>query len=117
MRRPASRTVVGLVVAGGLLTSGVAAASPAFEYESLDGSGNNQAHPDWGRAGTAYLRLTSAHYTDGIGAPFTGPSARYVSNRVFNNAGQRLSSPRGTSQWATAWGQFVNHTFAKLVPG
>nr|WP_083466246.1 peroxidase family protein [Kibdelosporangium sp. MJ126-NF4] len=117
MTRSASRTVVGLVVAGGLLASGVAEADTTFEYPSLDGSGNNRAHPDWGKAGTGYLRLAPANYTDGIGAPGTGPSARYVSNRVFNDAGQRLSSPRGTSQWAAVWGQFLDHTFAKLVPG
>ncbi|ALG07995.1 hypothetical protein AOZ06_14675 [Kibdelosporangium phytohabitans] len=109
--------MVCLVVAGGLLTSGAAEASPAFEYQSLDGFGNNRLHPDRGKAGTGYLRLTAANYADGIGTPFTGPSARYISNRVFNDAGQRLSSARGTSQWATAWGQFVDHTFAKLVPG
>ncbi|ONI79405.1 hypothetical protein ALI144C_26680 [Actinosynnema sp. ALI-1.44] len=106
-----------LVVAGGLVASGVAEADTAFEYQSLDGSGNNRLHPDWGKAGTGYLRLAAANYTDGIGTPVTGPSARHVSNRVFNDAGQRMSSPRGTSQWATAWGQFVDHTFARLVPG
>nr|CEL14692.1 Alkaline phosphatase [Kibdelosporangium sp. MJ126-NF4] len=108
---------MGLVVTGGLLASGVAEATPGFEYQSLDGSGNNRVHPDWGKAGTGYLRLVPANYADGIGTPLTGPGARYVSNRVFNDAGQRMSSPRGTSQWATAWGQFVDHTFAKLVPG
>jgi hypothetical protein len=103
---------VGLVVVGGLLASGAAEASTGFEYQSLDGSGNNRAHPDWGKAGGAYLRVAPAHYTDGVGAPFPGPNARYISNRVFNDAGQRLSSPRGVSQWATAWGQFLDHTFA-----
>ncbi|MFC0112828.1 peroxidase family protein [Kibdelosporangium aridum] len=115
MRRSASKTVAGLVVVTGLLASGAAEASTGFEYQSLDGSGNNRAHPDWGKAGGAYLRVGPAHYTDGIGAPFGGPNARYISNRVFNDAGQRLSSRRGVSQWATAWGQFVDHTFGLRV--
>lgn len=106
---------MGLVVAGGLLASGAAEASAGFEYQSLDGSGNNRAHPDWGKAGGAYSRVGPAHYTDGVGAPFSGLNARYISNRVFNDAGQRLSSPRGVSQWATTWGQFVDHTFGLRV--
>jgi heme peroxidase len=82
-----------------------------LEVQSLDGSGNNRAHPDWGRAGTNYLRVAPTRYADGIGAPVAGPNARYLSNRVLNDSGQQLVSPRRVSQWAAVWGQFLDHTF------
>ncbi|MBP2330894.1 hypothetical protein JOF56_011279 [Kibdelosporangium banguiense] len=115
MRRSANRALASVVVVGGLLVPATAEASTGFEYQSLDGTGNNRAHPDWGIAGAAYLRVAPARYTDGVGAPVSGPNPRNISNRVFNNTGQRLSSGRGVSQWAATWGQFVDHTFGLRV--
>ncbi|WP_370942839.1 peroxidase family protein [Amycolatopsis sp. cg5] len=99
-----------------VLASGTASASGP-EYQSLDGSGNNRAHPDWVVAGSAYLRVAGARYVDGIGVPVTGPNARRVSNRIFNDTGQRLNSPRGMSQWTATWGQFLDHTFGLRKDG
>jgi hypothetical protein len=76
---------------------------------ALDGSGNNLRHPDWGKAGTQYLRVAPANYADGLGTMVSGPSPRYVSNRVFNDVGQNLFSENGISQWGWAWGQFLDH--------
>ncbi|MEV0128310.1 peroxidase family protein [Dactylosporangium sp. NPDC050688] len=42
-----------------------------LEVQSLDGSGNNRAHPRWGRAGQAYRRVAPARYADGCGARTT----------------------------------------------
>ena len=89
----------------------------AFEARTLDGSGNNRAHPDWGRAGTPYLRVTPPRYADGAGEPAAGPSPRYVSNRIFNDIGQDLFSPRRVSQWAWTWGQFLDHGFGLAQSG
>src|SRR6476619_7329096 len=36
---------------------------------SLDGTGNNVLHPDWGAARTELLRLVASQYADGISAP------------------------------------------------
>src|SRR5262245_39500998 len=95
--------VIPLMIAQ-VLPVGTAAAGPpawwGFDVASLDGMGNNRAHPGWGRAGTPYLRLAPPHYADGVGAPVAGPNPRYVSNRVFNDTGQPLFSARGVSQWA-----------------
>jgi len=82
-----------------------------FEIQSLDGHGNNRAHPDWGTAGEAYTRLAPTRYADGVGQPVTGPNARYVSNRIFADGRQNLTSDRGVSQWAQVWAQFMDHTF------
>src|SRR4051812_4100668 len=59
-----------------------------FEPRSLDGSQNNVAHPQWGRAGTPYARLARPDYAFGK----TAPNARYVSNRIFNDLGQNIFS-------------------------
>ena len=88
-----------------------------FEQRSLDGSNNNRAHPAWGQAGTAYRRIAPARYADGVGAQASGPSPRYISNRIFNDLGQNLFSERRVSQWVWTWGQFIDHTFGLAQDG
>jgi hypothetical protein len=78
---------------------------------SLDGSGNNVKHPNWGRAFTLYTRVAGANYADGLGAMVGGPSPRYVSNRIFNDIAQNLFSENNVTEFAPAWGQFLDHTF------
>src|SRR5690242_14102852 len=68
-----------------------------FELRSLDGSGNNATHRDWGQAGTQYPRIARANYADGISRPVTGPPARYLSNRIFNDVGQNIFSENDIS--------------------
>src|SRR5262249_1300815 len=46
---------------------------------------------------------------DGIGKMVSGPSPRYISNRIFNDLGQNLFSENNISQWGWAWGQFIDH--------
>src|SRR5262245_36554052 len=90
----------------------VCAASVSADSSSgrtLDGGGNNLAHPAWGQAGTQYLRVAAPNYADGIGKMVSGPSPRYVSNRIFNDGGQNLFSENDISQWGWAWGQFIDH--------
>ena len=81
------------------------------EFRSLDGSGNNVTHPEWGQIGRPYLRLAAPNYADGIGAMVAGPPSRYVSNRVFNDVAQNVFSENDISQWGWLWGQFMDHTF------
>jgi hypothetical protein len=85
--------------------------SNTFAVRTLDGSGNNLRHPDWGRANTLYLRVAPTNYPDGISSMATGPSMRYVSNRVFNDVGQNIFSKNGVTQWGWVWGQFLDHDF------
>jgi hypothetical protein len=91
-----------------MVGAGSVSADP-FSGRALDGSGNNVAHPGWGQAGTQYLRVASPNYADGIGQMVSGPSPRYVSNRIFNDVGQNLFSENNVSQWGWAWGQFIDH--------
>src|SRR5262245_30209549 len=90
------------------LAAGSGSTGP-ISVRALDGSGNNLRHPDWGKAGTQYLRVAPANYADGIGKMVAGPSPRLVSNRIFNDVGQNLFSENGISQWGWAWGQFIDH--------
>jgi len=91
-----------------IVAAGSGASGPVG-VRALDGSGNNLRHPDWGKAGTQYQRVAPATYADGIGRMVSGPSPRYVSNRVFNDVGQNLFSENDISQWGWAWGQFLDH--------
>lgn len=84
---------------------------PQLIVRSLDGSGNNLRHPDWGMANTPYLRVAPANYADGASQPVSGPPTRYVSNRIFNDEAQNIFSENNVTQWGFVWGQFLDHTF------
>src|SRR5436305_1348365 len=65
-----------------VLVAAPSAQAPGFEVQSLDGSGNNQANPSWGRAGTNSLRVAAArrraadaasHLTQRTGTPAAPP--------------------------------------------
>lgn len=88
-----------------------------FQPRSLDGTGNNLAHPTWGAMGTDYQRLAPAHYADGVRAMTPGPNPRYISNRIFNSLGVDLFSERNVSQWVWVWGQFLDHGFGLAEAG
>jgi hypothetical protein len=111
MRRKAMVAIAVLVVATAAGATNSKAATVPMILRSLDGSGNNIAHPDWGRAGTQYVRVAKANYANGIAKMVGGPPTRYVSNRIFNDVGQNLFSERGISQWGWTWGQFMDHDF------
>jgi hypothetical protein len=102
------------VAAAALLLS---AGSAAAAGPSLDGTGNNRAHPDWGRAGTPYPRVAAADYANGARSMRPGPNARRISNRVFNDLSQNVFSPRRDSQWVWTWAQFVDHTIEQARTG
>jgi hypothetical protein len=110
MRKKAMVAITAVAVAtavGG--TSSNAAVLPTLR--TLDGSGNNVAHPDWGKAGAQYTRVAKPNYADGVAKMVGGPPTRYISNRIFNDVGQNLFSERGISQWGWTWGQFMDHDF------
>jgi Animal haem peroxidase len=74
---------VGVAASAGVISAGHRGGGrgglPAFTPESLDGSGNNLAHPEWGAAGRAYARVAPVNYQDGISAMPDGPNVRMVS--------------------------------------
>jgi hypothetical protein len=80
-----------------------------WEAQSLNGVNNNPNRPNAGAAGTRYLRIGPARYADGLSQQASGPNARAVSNRIFNDIHVNVFSDRGVTQWGNVWGQFVDH--------
>ncbi len=64
-----------------------------------------------GSRGHALPPSARPRFADGRSAPVSGPPARYVSNRIFNDTNQNLFSENGVTQWGFVWGQFLDHTF------
>lgn len=123
--RPPSRRELALLATTALVATavtvitsvGARAASVGFEVEALDGTGNNQAHPTWGQAGTNYSRVAPANYADGRSQMVAGPNPRYISNRVMSDLGQNVFSEHRVTQWGWTWGQFLDHTFGRAFDG
>ena len=91
----------------------IAALTPANAqgvFRSIDGTGNNVRHSDWGRAGALLLRKSAVSYGDGVSTPAgsSRPSARSVSNKV---SAQSTSIPNrvSASSFVWQWGQFLDH--------
>lgn len=80
-----------------------------WEAQSLNGVNNNPFSPAVGSVNTRYLRIGSARYADGLSQMVSGPNARAVSNRIFNDININVFSNRGVTQWGNVWGQFVDH--------
>jgi hypothetical protein len=83
-------------------------------YYSIDGTGNNLAHPDWGSVGQDLLRVAAAAYGgDGSGSVLAGgsrPSPRLISDVIVTDSTDgNLPNNRLMSDWVYAWGQFIDH--------
>jgi hypothetical protein len=85
--------------------------APLLPAESIDGTGNNVAHPTWGSTGQVLLRLSPAAYGDGISTPSGAdrPSARLVSNLLATSPDGGITNDRDFTAFVYAWGQFLDH--------
>ncbi|HEX3149285.1 MAG TPA: peroxidase family protein [Gemmataceae bacterium] len=92
---------------------------PAVGVRSIDGSGNNTAHTDWGKAGTDFIRKAPAAYADGVASPAgaSRPSARAISNAVSDQGDADIISDRQLSAMIYAWGQFIDHDMDLTASG
>jgi len=81
------------------------------DIQSLDGSGNNLVHPEWGGVGQQFLRISDEAYADGISSPagMNRPSARTVSNALSVSPEEGIASDRDLTAFVYAWGQFLDH--------
>jgi hypothetical protein len=87
-------------------------------FRTYDGRNNNLSNPSWGAAGERLLRLSPAHYEDGIAAPVDArrPNARDVSNILF--AQDRLmNDPHHLSDFVWVFGQFLDHELGLTPDG
>ncbi len=85
-------------------------------YESIDGTGNNAANPNWGAAGIDLVRLSPPAYADGVSTPSLAqdPSARAISNILNSQADAAGNNIQTVSQlplsdFAYTFGQFMDH--------
>jgi hypothetical protein len=81
------------------------------EVRTMDGSGNNKKHPEWGSTFTQFVRMSGPDYSDGIAA-MAGPlrkSPREISNIVIAQGDQSFPNRFGTSDLLWQWGQFMDH--------
>ena len=79
--------------------------------QSLDGTGNNLAHLEWGSTDEQLLRKSPVAYTDGISSASGAdrPSARLVSNLLAASPEGGVTNSRDLTAMAYAWGQFLAH--------
>ncbi|KAK7576086.1 hypothetical protein V9T40_012372 [Parthenolecanium corni] len=89
-------------------------------HYTMDGSCNNIDIPSWAQAGTPYVRLLAANYSDGIskfrksidGSPL--PSARVIRSTLILD---KPTPSKGLNIFFYAFGQFVDHdvTLSRMI--
>ncbi|KAH6923198.1 hypothetical protein HPB50_024667 [Hyalomma asiaticum] len=88
-------------------------------FREPDGTCNNLAHPNWGRAGSCMRRELPPAYSDGVSAArlsVTGnplPSARLVSLTIHP---QRRTDDRHLTNMAVMFGQLLTHDISHSPP-
>jgi peroxidase len=83
----------------------------AGAYRSIDGIGNNLAHPEWGSTDEQLLRMAPAEYGDGISTPAGADrlSGREISNALAAHAEEDTPNDRNLTAYIYVWGQFLDH--------
>ncbi len=82
----------------------------AASYYSIDGTGNNLSHTNWGSTNTAQIRYAASKYADGISSPSGSllPSARAISNAIAQQLTEDRNN-RNLSEYLWIFGQFLDH--------
>lgn len=118
-RSVVQRGFIGRDADGPAIPRGVGPATYPDEFRTIDGTGNNPIHLDWGSAGTSMMRMMSSGYpvADGsIPARADGASARAISNAVCASPGD-LPNPINASDYLWQWGQFLDHDIDETPVG
>src|SRR4051794_26464776 len=91
----------------------------SVQFSSIDGSGNNLMHLDWGSTGIQLLRTGPASYSDGVSSPAGAnrPSARAISDALAAADPNGTLNDRNLSAFVYAWGQFIDHDMDLTVNG
>lgn len=101
------------------LLAAIALADPASAqlFRSIDGSGNNPGHPNWGRANTELLRMMSMDYGDGVATPAgeERPSVRLISNKTCAKQ-ESVITALPITDFVWQWGQFLDHDIGLTGP-
>lgn len=93
------------------------------DYRTIDGTGNNEVHPEWGSTNIILARTSPEgdilrDYADGLSEPSGGdrPSARVISNALMDQSGDEPNS-FGASDFLWVWGQFLDHDIDLTLGG
>src|SRR5262245_54600169 len=80
-------------------------------YRTIDGTGNNLLHPDWGSTDEQLIRVAPAEYADGVSTPAGAdrPGAREVSNALAAHSDEDTQNDRDLTAYIYVWGQFLDH--------
>jgi len=80
------------------------------EFRTIDGTGNNKTHPEWGAADIPFIRKTPVAYEDGVSEPSGSdrPNPREISNAVCAQDDLLFNRLR-VSDYLWQWGQFLDH--------
>ena len=89
-----------------------------FKYRNIDGEQMNHKNPTYGKAGEYFIRMSPSDYTDGINTPAgpKRPSARYISNKIFNQK-RSIPSKKCLTNMFWLWGQFIDHDITLTETG
>lgn len=84
---------------------------------TIDGTGTNESHENWGSAGQDLLRLAPNSFVDGVGEmDADSPNPREISNAVVAQEGE-IPNSFGISDMVWAWGQFIDHDLSLTEGG
>jgi hypothetical protein len=78
-------------------------------FRSIDGTGNNAAHPTWGATSSDLVQNVPMAYGDGVSTMggFGRPAPRFISNTVV--AQPNVPPHAYVSNYIWMWGQFLDH--------
>ena len=77
---------------------------------SIDGTGNNLKHPQWGAKDIPLVRRAKANYADGVSQPVEYlPNPREISNSIGALDGEVPTNSKGLTLAFVTWGQFISH--------
>ncbi|XP_057375843.1 peroxidase-like [Daphnia carinata] len=88
----------------------------SIKYRTIDGSCNNQARPDWGKANTPFQRALPDAYADGVFEPRVSSGAtplkspRLISTSFIKPA---ATTANDFTLMLMTWGQFITHDITK----
>jgi hypothetical protein len=87
--------------------------------QSFDGTGNNIKNAEWGSTDSQFIRVAAADYADGVSTPAGDdrPSARAISNAIFDQGEESFPNSRGMSDIVYVWGQFIDHDLDLTMSG
>ena len=97
-----------LLLAALLVLIPVAGADIADEIRTLDGSGNNRNHPDWGKTNTQYLRVARSELRRRDRETCRRPADPLrqqprLQRRRTRTCSRRTASPSGASSGGSSW--------------